>query len=123
VDVWCAAVGLVGFHVNLVQLMCKTEIFSFAEIPWPNVSNGELPRKVRLGERMSAPAGCPARVYSIMAKCWEYNPHVRISAEELSLQLAAIQKNWDVSPQTLWSVSGATADGSDEEEDIDNTHI
>jgi hypothetical protein len=38
---------------------------------------------IDLGERLKQPDKCPAKMYSIMTKCWDLNPNDRPNFEKL----------------------------------------
>ena len=88
------------------------EIYAFAEMPWPNVGDLDVIRRVRRGDRMEAPEGCPARVYGVMLKCWELQPARRLSDEAIHVQMKVLAKSDPA--EVLLEV---------EEEGIDGTHL
>ena len=48
------------------------EVFSKAEIPYADIPVNHLViDAIRRGERLKAPKGCPARVFALMASCWQ----------------------------------------------------
>ncbi|EGD77654.1 TK/HMTK protein kinase [Salpingoeca rosetta] len=53
------------------------EIFSYGEIPYPEVEVKEIFMRVREGLRLTQPPNCPDRMYSIMAKCWKRDRRTR----------------------------------------------
>ena len=91
-------------------------------MPWPGVADFDVIRNVRRGIPMSAPEGCPARVYGLMLKCWELQSYARIPAEDLELQLVSIKKSWDIDPNAGCQLTDEAQD-SDQDDDVDNTHI
>ena len=42
--------------------------------PFAGVKNSEVIGKLENGERLSLPAGCPPRLYTLMSQCWAYEP-------------------------------------------------
>jgi hypothetical protein len=47
-----------------------------------------------MGYQMKQPNGCEHEIYELMVKCWQYNPHDRISFQEI---LEFFIKNYDIS--------------------------
>ena len=45
--------------------------------PFVGIKNDEVISKIELGERLPLPAGCPAHLFSLMNRCWSYDPEQR----------------------------------------------
>ena len=75
-------------------------------------------RNVRRGVKMSAPEGCPARVYGVMVRCWETDTSMRPSAGEVEQELRGISG-------TLQSASMRLRGGhtNSEAEDDEECHL
>ena len=59
--------------------MCGTEIFSYAELPWPGVPDAKLMRHIQQRDKMAQPAACPDQLYEVMCACWRLDRHARIT--------------------------------------------
>lgn len=53
------------------------EIWSFGQSPYPTVAIEKLTDALKAGYRMDRPDGCPAALYEIMLKCWQWEPKKR----------------------------------------------
>ena len=51
--------------------------------PFQGVKNSEVIGKLENGERLALPVGCPPRLYSVMLRCWAYEPLKRPTFQEL----------------------------------------
>lgn len=60
------------------------EIMTFAEIPWPGVSDGDIIENLRRGEHMVMPKPCEEAVETLLELCWRVSPQDRISAADAS---------------------------------------
>eukprot|EP00045_Choanoeca_perplexa_P016901 m.234837 g.234837 ORF g.234837 m.234837 type:complete len:685 (+) comp17392_c0_seq4:199-2253(+) len=69
-DVWSFAVTL-------------WEIFSFAQMPYGDLSGQEVVKMIEAGERLKGPKGCPPKVYAIMLECWAMEANDRPSFVQL----------------------------------------
>lgn len=68
--------------MNFLKFSSKSDVWSFGVLMWEAFSYGQKPYKgmkgneviqmIDNGERMSAPADCPAEMYDLMRKCWTY---------------------------------------------------
>lgn len=45
--------------------------------PFQGVKNNDVITKLDNGERLPLPPNCPPRLYSLMNKCWSYEPTKR----------------------------------------------
>uniref|UniRef100_A0A8C1A2C3 Tyrosine-protein kinase n=1 Tax=Cyprinus carpio carpio TaxID=630221 RepID=A0A8C1A2C3_CYPCA len=73
--------------MNYLKFSSKSDVWSFGVLMWEAFSYGQKPYKgmkgneviqmIESGERMSAPADCPAEMYNLMRKCWTYKPDER----------------------------------------------
>jgi tyrosine-protein kinase Srms len=70
------------------------EVFTFARIPYLDMSDDELQRQVFVhGHRLPPPALCPAGVYALMQKCWSSKPVDRPSWSDIADILALLENN------------------------------
>ncbi|CAD5123119.1 DgyrCDS11492 [Dimorphilus gyrociliatus] len=66
------------------------EIFSLGFSPYPGKSNQEVMHVVRGGIRLDAPEHCPPSAYSLMKNCWDPDPKLRPSFEDILKSLNEI---------------------------------
>lgn len=59
------------------------ELFSFATVPYVELSAAEVVEKVLSGHRLQRPYKCPKQVFAIMTTCWEEEPAKRPSFKVL----------------------------------------
>eukprot|EP00730_Choanoeca_flexa_P017206 TRINITY_DN8253_c0_g1_i2.p2 TRINITY_DN8253_c0_g1~~TRINITY_DN8253_c0_g1_i2.p2 ORF type:complete len:372 (+),score=85.04 TRINITY_DN8253_c0_g1_i2:1241-2356(+) len=59
------------------------EIFSFAEMPYGDMSGQDVIRMLEEGGRLPGPRGCPAKVYGVMCECWSMEADERPSFSQL----------------------------------------
>jgi receptor tyrosine kinase-like orphan receptor 1 len=68
------------------------EVFSYGQIPYGHMSNGEVLEAATTGSHPTCPFDCPEPIFTLMKRCWERLPTDRISPKELEnllRQLAA----------------------------------
>ena len=53
------------------------EIFSFGQLPYTGMSNGEAVDRVINGYRLPPPPMCPENIYKMMLECWAEAPENR----------------------------------------------
>ncbi|XP_028647233.1 tyrosine-protein kinase Fes/Fps [Erpetoichthys calabaricus] len=53
------------------------ETFSRGLTPYTSMSNQQTREEIEQGYRMPAPDGCPADIYNLICRCWEYDPRKR----------------------------------------------
>lgn len=63
------------------------EATSLMEFPFDQCGNEEVVEHVVQGGRLDCPPGCPADLFSLMQRCWEFDPAARILFPELHRQL------------------------------------
>jgi hypothetical protein len=70
------------------------EVFTFALIPYLDMSDDELQRQVFVhGHRLPPPALCPTGVYALMQKCWSSKPDDRPSWSDIADILVLLENN------------------------------
>ncbi|XP_037334053.2 protein-tyrosine kinase 2-beta-like [Pungitius pungitius] len=57
--------------------VCAWEIFSVAQQPFFWLENGQVIDQLELGIRLPKPQQCPPTVYSLLSRCWAYEPRSR----------------------------------------------
>ena len=65
------------------------EVFSWAELPWDGLQDGEVMKAIQRRDKLEQPALCPADVYAVMLECWKLDVQSRSSAEQVSAALEA----------------------------------
>uniref|UniRef100_A0A673G7V2 Focal adhesion kinase 1 n=1 Tax=Sinocyclocheilus rhinocerous TaxID=307959 RepID=A0A673G7V2_9TELE len=70
--------------------VCMWEILMFGIKPFQGVKNNDVIGRIENGERLAMPQNCPPTLYSLMTKCWSYDPSKRPRFTELQTQLSTI---------------------------------
>ncbi|KAH9637378.1 hypothetical protein HF086_011991 [Spodoptera exigua] len=63
--------------------VCMWEILMLGVKPFSGVKNNDVIGKLENGERLALPPRCPPRLYSVMSRCWAYEPSQRPAAHQL----------------------------------------
>uniref|UniRef100_A0A8B9KG55 non-specific protein-tyrosine kinase n=1 Tax=Astyanax mexicanus TaxID=7994 RepID=A0A8B9KG55_ASTMX len=74
----------------LVLRVCMWEILMYGIKPFQGVKNNDVIGRIENGERLAMPHNCPPTLYSLMTKCWAYDPSKRPRFTELKTQLSTI---------------------------------
>lgn len=101
---------LFQFHVKASLLpfspgVCMWEILMFGIKPFQGVKNNDVIGRIENGERLAMPPQCPPTLYSLMTKCWSYDPSKRPRFTELKTQLRYWWWVWHVPDYELKWVS------------------
>lgn len=92
----CEAVPETGRSLGLRSLwcfrshftgVCMWEILMHGVKPFQGVKNNDVIGRIENGERLPMPPNCPPTLYSLMTKCWAYDPSRRPRFTELKAQL------------------------------------
>lgn len=67
--------------------VCMWEILMHGVKPFQGVKNNDVIGRIENGERLPMPPNCPPTLYSLMTKCWAYDPSRRPRFTELKAQL------------------------------------
>lgn len=67
--------------------VCMWEILMYGIKPFQGVKNNDVIGRIENGERLAMPPHCPPTLYSLMTKCWSYDPSKRPRFTELKTQL------------------------------------
>uniref|UniRef100_A0A672GL24 non-specific protein-tyrosine kinase n=1 Tax=Salarias fasciatus TaxID=181472 RepID=A0A672GL24_SALFA len=67
--------------------VCMWEILMYGIKPFQGVKNNDVIGRIENGERLAMPPQCPPTLYSLMTKCWSYDPSKRPRFTELKTQL------------------------------------
>lgn len=101
-DVWmfgkfCFVSVFSAFNITLWHLcvrfprlsvgVCMWEILMYGIKPFQGVKNNDVIGRIENGERLAMPPQCPPTLYSLMTKCWSYDPSKRPRFTELKTQL------------------------------------
>ncbi|XP_053618435.1 focal adhesion kinase 1-like isoform X15 [Plodia interpunctella] len=70
--------------------VCMWEILMLGVKPFIGVKNNDVIGKLENGERLALPPKCPPRLYSVMSRCWSYEPSQRPTAHSLKETLFEI---------------------------------
>ncbi|XP_043923186.1 focal adhesion kinase 1 isoform X4 [Protopterus annectens] len=70
--------------------VCMWEILMYGVKPFQGVKNNDVIGRIENGERLPMPQNCPPTLYSLMTKCWAYDPSRRPRFTELKTQLSTI---------------------------------
>ncbi|CAH0717842.1 unnamed protein product, partial [Brenthis ino] len=70
--------------------VCMWEILMLGVKPFSGVKNNDVIGKLENGERLALPPRCPPRLYSVMSRCWAYEPSHRPTAHHLKETLFEI---------------------------------
>uniref|UniRef100_A0A3Q3FGA6 non-specific protein-tyrosine kinase n=1 Tax=Kryptolebias marmoratus TaxID=37003 RepID=A0A3Q3FGA6_KRYMA len=73
--------------------VCMWEILMYGIKPFQGVKNNDVIGRIENGERLAMPPQCPPTLYSLMTKCWSYDPSKRPRFTELKTQLSTILKD------------------------------
>uniref|UniRef100_A0A671U8P9 non-specific protein-tyrosine kinase n=1 Tax=Sparus aurata TaxID=8175 RepID=A0A671U8P9_SPAAU len=67
--------------------VCVWEIFSLAQQPFFWLENGQVVNQLESGVRLPKPQLCPPTIYSLLSRCWAYEPHGRPGFSQLVCSL------------------------------------
>lgn len=82
---------LILTHVICLSLgVCMWEILMYGIKPFQGVKNNDVIGRIENGERLAMPPQCPPTLYSLMTKCWSYDPSKRPRFNELKTQLRSV---------------------------------
>ncbi|XP_032171838.1 focal adhesion kinase 1 isoform X9 [Mustela erminea] len=70
--------------------VCVWEVLMHGVKPFQGVKNNDVIGRIENGERLPMPPNCPPTLYSLMTKCWAYDPSRRPRFTELKAQLSTI---------------------------------
>ncbi|XP_073962975.1 protein tyrosine kinase 2 Fak isoform X2 [Choristoneura fumiferana] len=70
--------------------VCMWEILMLGVKPFSGVKNNDVIGKLENGERLALPPRCPPRLYSVMSRCWAYEPSQRPAQHQLKETLFEI---------------------------------
>ncbi|XP_014670840.1 PREDICTED: tyrosine-protein kinase HTK16-like [Priapulus caudatus] len=59
------------------------EMWTFGEQPYGERGGQAVLKMIDSGERLTAPPGCPRKIYKVMQRCWQYDPAARPTFADL----------------------------------------
>ncbi|XP_062378582.1 protein-tyrosine kinase 2-beta isoform X3 [Sardina pilchardus] len=88
--------------INFRRFTSSSDVWMFAVCMWEIMSRGQQPffwlenkdviNQLEKGVRLPKPEDCPPTLYSIMTRCWTYDPHQRPKFTELVYKLSDVHK-------------------------------
>ncbi|XP_029371938.1 protein-tyrosine kinase 2-beta-like [Echeneis naucrates] len=72
--------------------VCVWEIFSMAQQPFSWLENGQVIIHLETGSRLPKPQFCPPTIYSLLTRCWAYEPQGRPGFSQLVCSLSEIHR-------------------------------
>ena len=66
------------------------EMFSWAELPWQQLQDGEIMKAVQNREKLKQPALCPEALYEVMLSCWRLDVQTRPTAAEIATSVVDV---------------------------------
>ncbi|XP_041834984.1 protein-tyrosine kinase 2-beta-like [Melanotaenia boesemani] len=72
--------------------VCVWEIFSLAQQPFFWLENGQVINQLESGIRLHKPQLCPPIIYSLLTRCWTYEPHGRPTFSQLVCSFSDIHR-------------------------------
>ncbi|GLD63334.1 protein-tyrosine kinase 2-beta-like protein [Lates japonicus] len=79
-------------RVAIKTSVCVWEIFSMAQQPFFWLENGQVINQLESGVRLPKPQFCPPTIYSLLTRCWSYEPQDRPSFSQLVCSLGEIHR-------------------------------
>ena len=67
--------------------VCMWEIMSYGQQPFFWLENRDVINQLEQGIRLPKPDNCPPALYSLMTRCWSYDPRERPSFTELVVKI------------------------------------
>lgn len=72
---------------SLLSAVCMWEILSFGKQPFFWLENKDVIGVLEKGDRLPKPELCPPVLYTLMTRCWDYDPSDRPRFTELVCSL------------------------------------
>ncbi|KAL0164324.1 hypothetical protein M9458_040077, partial [Cirrhinus mrigala] len=67
--------------------VCVWEIMSRGKQPFHWLDNRDVINQLEHGNRLPKPEQCPPALYSLMTRCWSYDPRERPTFTELACNI------------------------------------
>uniref|UniRef100_A0AAX7SY72 non-specific protein-tyrosine kinase n=1 Tax=Astatotilapia calliptera TaxID=8154 RepID=A0AAX7SY72_ASTCA len=88
--------------INFRRFTSASDVWMFAVCMWEIMSGGQQPffwlenraviNQLEQGIRLPKPDNCPPALYSLMTRCWSYDPSERPSFTELVMKISDVHK-------------------------------
>ncbi|XP_038143443.1 protein tyrosine kinase 2 beta, b isoform X2 [Cyprinodon tularosa] len=88
--------------INFRRFTSASDVWMFAVCMWEIMSRGQQPffwlenrdviNQLEQGIRLPKPDNCPPALYSLMTRCWSYDPGERPNFTELVVKISDVQK-------------------------------
>uniref|UniRef100_A0A665UT00 non-specific protein-tyrosine kinase n=1 Tax=Echeneis naucrates TaxID=173247 RepID=A0A665UT00_ECHNA len=88
--------------INFRRFTTASDVWMFAVCMWEILSRGEQPffwlenrdviNQLEQGIRLPKPDNCPPALYSLMTRCWSYDPRERPTFTELVVKISDVHK-------------------------------
>ncbi|XP_043962290.1 protein tyrosine kinase 2 beta, b isoform X2 [Gambusia affinis] len=88
--------------INFRRFSSASDVWMFAVCMWEIMSQGQQPffwlenrdviNQLEQGIRLPKPENCPPALYSLMTRCWSYDPGERPSFTELVIKISDVHK-------------------------------
>ncbi|XP_068998129.1 protein tyrosine kinase 2 beta, b isoform X4 [Embiotoca jacksoni] len=88
--------------INFRRFTTSSDVWMFAVCVWEIMSGGQQPffwlenrdviNQLEQGIRLPKPENCPPALYSLMTRCWSYDPGERPSFTELVVKISDVHK-------------------------------
>lgn len=74
--------------------VCVWEIMSHGQQPFFWLENRDVINQLEQGIRLPKPDNCPPALYSLMTRCWSYDPRERPTFTELVVKIKYVWLHW-----------------------------
>ena len=71
----------------LLSGVCVWEILMRGVKPFQGVKNNDVIGRIEMGERLKLPEECPLTLYHLLIDCWNYDPALRPSFQDIYSRL------------------------------------
>ncbi|XP_056150911.1 protein tyrosine kinase 2 beta, b [Lampris incognitus] len=88
--------------INFRRFTSASDVWMFAVCVWEIMSRGQQPffwlenrdviNQLEQGIRLPKPENCPPTIYSLMTRCWSYDPRERPNFTELVVKISDVHK-------------------------------
>ncbi|XP_047429178.1 protein tyrosine kinase 2 beta, b isoform X1 [Mugil cephalus] len=88
--------------INFRRFTSASDVWMFAVCMWEIMNQGQQPffwlenrdviNQLEQGNRLPKPDNCPPALYSLMTRCWSYDPRERPSFTELVVKISDVHK-------------------------------
>ncbi|CAB1339770.1 unnamed protein product [Coregonus sp. 'balchen'] len=82
----------INFRRFTTATVCMWEILSHGQQPFFWLENRDVINQLEQGIRLPKPDNCPPALYSLMTRCWSYDPRDRPSFTELVVKISDVHQ-------------------------------